>query len=94
MGRQVAGKDLAIVLQGRSGQPYELRGLLYSLYNGQPSSLLEIVVFDWPIRKDLICVLSAFGHDEFFYDEMKAALVKAGVWEWFIEAHIAPEENK
>lgn len=96
---------LAEVLQGRSGQPYKLRALLWSLYNGQPTGLIEIVGLDREIRKDLCAVLLAFGFEEtrfvdgvpqpgasFFYDEMKAAIEKAGQWAWFIEEHKEEEE--
>lgn len=83
---------LARILQGRSGQPYKLRGLLYSLYNGKPFSLLEIVGLDWDIRQDLCLVLLAFGHEErngvkFFYDAIKTAITKAGQWPWFIQEY-------
>jgi hypothetical protein len=44
---------LAVVLQGRSGQPYKVRALLYS----------EIVGLDWEIRQDLVSVLLAFGYE-------------------------------
>ena len=87
---------LAEVLQGRSGQPHKLRALLYSLYNGQPTSLLEIVALDRSIREDLCAVLLGFGFESpgaaFFYKEMKAAIVEAGQWEWFIEAHTEDEK--
>lgn len=80
---------LAEVLKGRSGQPYRLRGLLFSLWNGKPFSVLEIVGFDWAIRKDLAAVLLVFGFEDklakFFYDAVRDAIKAAGQWEWFIE---------
>src|SRR2546422_745404 len=36
-----AMERLALVLQGRSGQPYHLREFLYSLYNGKPCPLVD-----------------------------------------------------
>ena len=84
---------LCEVLCKRSGQPYKLRALLYSIYNGQAASLIEIVCLDWEIRKDLCAVLLAFGFEDrrdatvsFFYDELKAAITAAGQWDWFIQA--------
>lgn len=80
---------LAVVLQSRSGQPYKLRGLLYSLWNGKPFSLVEIVGLDWAIRKDLAAVLLAFGFEDklakFFYDAVRNAITGAGQWAWFLE---------
>jgi len=75
---------LAKVLCCRSGQPYKLRAILFSMYNGKPTKL-EIVNFDWEIRKDLAAVCLAFGADGFFYDQMKAAIFNVGQWNWFVE---------
>lgn len=96
---------LAEVLQGRSGQPYKLRALLFSLYNGKPARLVEIVGLDREIRADLCAVLLAFGFEEtrfvdgvpqpgvtFFYDELRAAIVNAGQWKWFLEESQVEEE--
>jgi len=80
-----AMERLAEVLQGRSGQPYKLRSILWSLYNGKPASLVEVVCLDWAIRKDLVAVILAFGSYSFFYQELKAAVTKAGQWNWFEE---------
>ena len=91
---------LCDVLRGRSGQPFKLRSLLYSLYNGQPASLIEIVALDWEIRKDLCAVLLAFGFEDprdeansFFYEELKTAITSAGQWKWFLEAHEEEDEK-
>ena len=35
----------------KTGQGYKVRALLYSLWNGQPASLLEVVSLDWQIRR-------------------------------------------
>lgn len=95
------------VLTQRSGQCYKVRALLYSLYNGQATSLIEILCLDWDIRMDLCAVFLAFGFEEnrhepgmegeeerpsFFYAEMKSAIVAVGQWDWFVEAHQAESE--
>jgi len=41
----------------QTGQGYKLRGLLYSLWNGKPYSLLEIICLDEVLRLDLLTVL-------------------------------------
>lgn len=76
---------LAAVLCGRSGQPYHLRAVLFSLWNGKPASMVEIVNLDWEIRKDLAKVVLAFGSEDFFYAEMEKALRAAGQFDWFLE---------
>jgi hypothetical protein len=92
---------LCQVLCDRSGQCYKVRALLWSLYNGQATSLSEVLNLDWEIRQDLCAVILAFGFEgpefpgdvpddraEFFYDAMKAAIMKVRQWEWFIEAFV------
>ena len=77
------------VLTDRSGQCYKVRRLLFSLWNGKPCSLIELLNLDWSIRKDLCQVLLAFGHcgrgDEFFYEAIRAAVKEAGQLDWFLE---------
>jgi hypothetical protein len=77
------------VMRGRSGQSYKLRGLLFSMWNGKPYSVLECVGLDFELREDLGAVILAWGFGrgewEFFYDAMKAAVSRAGLWEWFLE---------
>jgi hypothetical protein len=86
-----AMQRLAEALQGRSGQPYKLRSILYSLWNGKPASLVEIVCLDWDIRKGLCAVLLGFGFGgdrttpEFFYQALQQAVTAAGQWTWFLE---------
>lgn len=74
----------------KTGQGYHLRDLLYSLWNGQPASLLEMVSLDWELRKDLLTVLGAFGYEgeglSFFYDEVRAAFEERGLFDWFQDA--------
>ncbi len=76
---------LVEVCRHKTGQGYKLRALLFSLWNGKPASLLEIIALDRAIREDLVAVLRAFGSDQFFYKEIKAAFGDAGLFEWFIE---------
>lgn len=87
---------LAAILKYRSGQPYKLRGLLYSLWNGKPASLLELVSLDWQIREDFLQVAAAFGYEDqqhkFFYDHMRDAIERAGQWGWFLEERFNVQE--
>lgn len=80
---------LCQLMQGRSGQCYKVRALLYSLWNGKPTSVIEVLGLDWQIRKDVCAVILAFGWEvpggSFFYKEIKNAITQAGQWEWFIE---------
>lgn len=81
-------------MRRKTDQGYTLRELLYSLYNGQAASVLELVTLDWSLRADLCAVLLGFGYENprhpeesFYYEAMKAAIEQAGLWDWFIEAH-------
>lgn len=99
---------LCKVMCERSGQPYKIRALLYSLWNGQETSLSEVLGLDWDLRKDLCAVILAFGYEsgeglppqlrgpegvlDFFYKAITAALKKVGQYEWFLEAHKEKDE--
>ncbi len=88
---------LAKVLCGRSGQPYKVRALLYSLWNGKPASLVEVVNLDWEIRQDLACVMLGFGYEcegqpSLFYKEIASAIKAVGQWEWFLEEQFNYEQ--
>ena len=97
---------LCEVMRRRSGQSYKIRALLYSLFNGQATELNEVLGLDWEIRKDVCAVILAFGFEEmrfdngirtgieFFYEAMKAAVVDAGQWEWFREAHTSKQSEE
>lgn len=78
---------LVEVCADKTGQRYHIRSLLYSLYNGHSTSLIEILNLDWELRKDLLAVLRAFGQDDFFYDQIAAAFKSRGLFDWFIEAY-------
>lgn len=96
---QPALARLVNVMRQTTNQSGHVRGLLYSLFNGLPYSLLEIVSLDWAVQKDVAAVILAFGFEEseivdgkrvtttaFFYDAIKTAVTGAGLWAWFIEA--------
>jgi len=74
---------LVKVCQAHSGQGRHVRAILYSAWNGAPASVADLLCVDWAIRKDLLAVLLAFGHDSFFYDQMRDAFKAAGLFAWF-----------
>ena len=80
---------LVDVMRHGTGQGYKLRALLFSLWNGKPTSLSDVCGLDHQLRQDLCVVILAWGYGrgdwEFFYDAMKAAVSSAGLWPWFIE---------
>ena len=92
----IAGPALGRLLEvcrHKTGQSYHVRNLLYSLWNGHPVSLLDLLHLDYPIREDLSRVFLGFGFEgrrpeeqTFFYDTIKAAFTNAGLFEWFIAA--------
>ncbi|SRR6266542_1686359 len=88
---------LVEVMRNKTGQSYKLRALLYSMWNGKPTSLSNICGLDYELRQDLGAVSLAWGYGrgdwEFFYDEMKAAVSRAGLWDWFLEQHDVEEEK-
>jgi len=81
----IALKRLVRVCSQKTGQSYKVRALLYSLWNGKSTSLLEIVTLDLRIRQDLLQVLSEFGAPGFFYDEIKSEFAHQRLFDWFIE---------
>ncbi len=90
---RVALPGLVDVCAAKTGQSYKVRALLYSAWNGQATSLLELVSLDWAIKRDVLTVLLAFGCEPgggtpaFFYDAISDAFKAAGLFEWFCEAH-------
>jgi hypothetical protein len=89
MQAQAALERLAEVMKGRSGQPHKVRTLLYSMWNGKPAELNELLGLDWQIKKDLVAVMLAFGYEDskvkFFYRAIETAIKNSGQWEWFLE---------
>lgn len=86
----LAGNALARLCRAmdhKAGQSYKIRALLFSLYNGKPADLSDLLTLDWELRKDMCAVLLAFGFESdrinFFYDAMQSALEDAGLFEWF-----------
>jgi len=81
---------LVDVMRHKTGQGYKLRALLFSLWNGKPTSLSAVCGLDHQLRQDLCDVILAWGYGrgdwEFFYDAMKSAVSSAGLWDWFLEA--------
>lgn len=69
----------------KTGQGYKLRGLLYSLWNGKPYPLIEILALDRNLRLALLVVLEHFGDRGFFYDEISDAFRRRGLFDWFVD---------
>lgn len=89
---QPALKRLVEMCRHASGQSYKVRALLYSVWSGQATSLLELVAVDWQVKADVCAVLLAFGCEPvggppFFYDEIRDAFEAEGLTTWFLEAH-------
>ncbi len=78
-------KLLVNVCRNKTGQSYKLRGLLYSLWNGKPYSLLELLSLDFELRQSFLMVCAVFGASNFFYDQIKAEFVAVGLFDWFCE---------
>lgn len=76
---------LVKVCSNKTGQSYKVRSLIYSLWNGKPASLLNLITLDNEIRCNVLVVCAAFGDRKFFYDEIKAAFVERGLFDWFVE---------
>lgn len=76
---------LVAACRQKTGQSYKIRALLFSLWNGKPASLLEIVGMDRALREALLAVMAVFGCDEFFYDAIGDAFNGAGLLDWFCE---------
>lgn len=77
---------LVKVCAHKTGQGYKLRALLYSLWNGQPASVLEVRCLDHALRVDLMAVLLAFGRDGFDYDQITDMFRHYNLLPWFLEA--------
>jgi hypothetical protein len=77
--------ELVQVCSHKTGQGYKLRALLYSLWNGKPASLLELVCLDGELRCKFLAVCMAFGSSDFFYNEIRRAFEGARLFDWFIE---------
>lgn len=78
-------QELVQACAHKTGQSYHIRALLYSLWNGKPARLVEIVGLDRALREALLAVMNVFGDDMFFYDEIRGAFKDVGLFEWFLE---------
>ncbi len=81
-----AVKELPLLVQacaGRSGQSFYIRGILFSLWNGKPADLSDVLNLDWELKVALCAVVKAFGSEGFFYKEIEAAFKESGQLEWF-----------
>lgn len=82
---------LVKAMRGGTGQSYKIRRLLFSLWNGKPADLSDVLCLDWPLRKDVSAVMLGWGfsghgcQQEFFYKAMEAACASAGILDWFRE---------
>jgi hypothetical protein len=84
---------LVHVCAGMSGQSFKVRALLYSLWNGQPADLSEVLNLDLNVRADVCAVILAFGYESspnalvpsFFYDAISNAFKSARLYDWFLE---------
>lgn len=84
-----AMEQLCQAMVSKTGQAFKLRALLYSLWNGKPATLSDVLCLDWFLRMQLVAVISGFGYEgaevKFFYDDMKATLDRHNLMTWFIE---------
>lgn len=71
-----------------TGQPYKLRKLLFSLWNGKPADLTDTLGLDWELKQDFARVLVGFGYEDkdvkFFYRAISDGFKEAGLSEWFL----------
>ena len=80
---------LVACMKNKTGQSCHLRNLLYSLWNGHPTRMVEIVNLDRSLRSTLLSVMCVLGSNTFFYDEISKAIKAAGLFDSFIKAHIS-----
>lgn len=84
---------LVEAMRHQTGQGFKIRALLFSLWNGKPARLSDVLVLDWELRKDFASVLLAFGYEDAelkcFYSNMEEAVRTAGLWMWFLEEGVA-----
>jgi len=81
-----------------TGQPHKLRELLYSLWNGKPAELSELLGLDWELRKDICAVMAGFGFEDaqtpsrgsvkLFYRAIEDRLKAAHLFDWFLEERL------
>lgn len=91
--RREALPFLVKAMAHKTGQGYKLRSLLYSLWNGKPADLSDVLGLDWNLRVALLVVIAAFGFEEkggtgesFFYEAISTEIQQNGLTTWFVEA--------
>lgn len=71
--------------------------MLFSLWNGKPYPLIEVVSLDAEIRVKLVIVITAFGRrcdgKEFFYDAISEPFKAAGLFDWFTSESEVKHDN-
>lgn len=83
--------ELLVVLRENhvTGQPYKLRRLLFSLWNGKPVDLSDTLGLDWELKQNFARVLAGFGYEDdevkFFYRAIEDGFRGAGLLDWFRE---------
>ena len=90
---QAAMERLVEVMRVKTGQSFKVRELLYSLWNGKPAQLNQLLCLDWNIRRDVLSVMAGFGFEDrklgvsesFFYTELEAPIKEAGLFAWFVQ---------
>ena len=82
----------ALKANHHTGQPHKIRELLYSLWNGKPAELTEMLGLDWELRKDICAVIAGFGFEDaqtkLFYNAISDRLKAVGLFDWFQEEHL------
>jgi hypothetical protein len=89
-GREALAKLVEVLRANHhTGQPYKVRALLFSLWNGKPVDLTETLNLDWELKQNFALVLLGFGYEDaevkLFYRAIEDAFRGAGLWDWFCE---------
>lgn len=87
-GRRAAAKEahaalvrLAAACKHHSGQSYDLRAMLYSLWNGEARSVRNCVTgLDWQLQRDGDADVPALWDAA-----IQVAFEQAGEWDWFLQ---------
>ena len=83
--------DLMVILRENhsTDQPYIIRRLLFSLWNGKPVDLSDTLCLDWELKQKFASVLAGFGFEDdevnFFYPAIEGGFRGVGLLDWFRE---------
>jgi hypothetical protein len=83
--------QLCEVMRHGTGQSLKVRNFLFSLWNGKPARLIDVLDLDWSIRKSLCAIILAFGFEDqttrtfFFYKQMEAIIRNHRLWDFFLQ---------